>query len=75
MPHEFRLEGPPAIVPRAGGEMPEGPATESREPDQGTEVSFQSGPVRGILNAVVIGAGAWTIILGAVALARAIFSG
>jgi len=75
MPREYRLEGFPAIVPRAGGEMPEGPATEARESDQGAEISFQSGPVRGILNAVVIGAGAWMIILGAVALARAIFSG
>ena len=75
MPHEFRLEGPPAIAPRAGGEMPEGPAVGAREPDQGTEISFQFGPVRGILNAVVIGAGAWVIILAAVALARAIFSG
>jgi hypothetical protein len=55
--------------------MPEGPAVEAHEPDQGTEISFQFGPVRGILNAVVIGAGAWVIILGAVALARAIFSG
>jgi len=55
--------------------MPEAPAAEVREPDQGTELSFQFGPVRGILNAVVIGAGAWMIILGAAALARAIFSG
>jgi hypothetical protein len=55
--------------------MHEGPAAEARESDQGTELSFPFGPVRGILNAVVIGAGAWMIILGAVALARAIFSG
>jgi len=75
MPRDYRLEGPPAIAPRAGGEMPEGLAAEVREPDQGTELSFQFGPVRGILNAVVIGAGAWMIILGAAALARAIFSG
>ena len=75
MPREFRPEGPPAIAQGARGEMPEGPAVEALESDQGAEISFQSGPVRGILNAVVIGAGAWMIILAAAALARAIFFG
>jgi hypothetical protein len=40
-----------------------------------TEASFHFGPARGIINAVAIGAGAWTIIFAAVALTRAIFFG
>jgi hypothetical protein len=40
-----------------------------------TEFPVYFGPARGIFNAVVIGAGAWTIILAAVALTRAIFFG
>ena len=48
-------------------------AAEAIELVERTELSFHFGPARGILNAVVIGAGAWIIIFAAVALTRSVF--
>jgi hypothetical protein len=56
-------------------ELPDALAAEAIERVDTTEVYVHFGPARGIINAVAIGAGAWTIILAAVALARAIFFG
>ncbi len=50
-------------------------AAEAIESVEYSEFSFHFGPARGILNAVAIGAGAWILILGAVALTRAVFFG
>lgn len=50
-------------------------ATEAIESVEYSELSFHFGPARGILNAVAIGAGAWILILGAVALTRSVFLG
>jgi hypothetical protein len=57
------------------GDFSDTRAEEAIDPLEGNERSFHPCPLRGILNAVVIGAGAWTIILGAAALARAILFG
>lgn len=50
-------------------------AAEAIELVDANEASSHFGPARGIINAVAIGAGAWTIIFAAVALTRAIFFG
>ena len=50
-------------------------AAEAIESVEYPEHTFQFWPARGILNAVAIGAGAWILILGAVALTRAVFFG
>jgi hypothetical protein len=39
------------------------------------ELPFHLGPARGILNAVLIGAGAWAILFGGASLVRAIVFG
>jgi hypothetical protein len=57
------------------GDLPDGLAAEAIELVDATEFPFDFGPARGILNAVVIGTGAWMIIFAAVALIRAIFFG
>ena len=57
------------------GEAPDAHTSKAVESTESRELAFQFSPARGILNAVVIGAGAWVIILGAAALARAIFFG
>jgi hypothetical protein len=49
-------------------------AAEAIESVESTEFAFHFAPARGIVNALVIGAGVWTIVFAAVALARAIFS-
>ena len=69
------LETLPSTVHTAAKEVPDARAEEAIESVECSEVSLHFCPVRGILNAVVIGAGAWMIILGAAALARAIFFG
>ena len=75
MSRNFRLEASPYATRTAAREVPDARAEEAIEFVEGSEASLQFCPVRGILNAVVIGAGAWMIILGAAALARAIFFG
>lgn len=56
-------------------EAPDAQASKAVESAENRELAFQFSPARGILNAVVIGAGAWVIILGTAALTRAIFFG
>ena len=56
-------------------EVSDARATEAIDSVEGKELSFHFGPARGIINAVAIGAGTWMIILGTVALTRAIFFG
>ena len=75
MSRNSRLEALPSAARTAVGEAPDARAAEAIESVEGSEVSVHFCPVRGILNAVVIGAGAWMIILGTAALARAIFFG
>ena len=75
MSRNSRLEALPSAVHTAVREVPNARAAEAIESVEGSEVSGQFCPVRGILNAVVIGAGAWMIILGTAAFARAIFFG
>jgi hypothetical protein len=75
MSHSSRLEALPAAAHTVAGKIPDTLAEEAIESVEGSEVSLQFCPVRGILTAVVIGAGAWMIILGTAALARAIFFG
>ena len=74
MSRNSRLEALPSAARTVAGEVSDA-ALEAIESVEGSEVSVQFCPVRGILNAVVIGAGAWMIILGTAALARAIFFG
>ena len=74
MSRNSRLEALPSATHTVAGEVSDA-ALEAIESVEGSEVSVQFCPVRGILNAVVIGAGAWMIILGTAALARAIFFG
>jgi hypothetical protein len=50
-------------------------AAEAIESVEYSEPSFHPGAARGILNAVVIGAGAWILILGAVVLTRSVLFG
>ena len=75
MSRNFRLEAPPSAAHTADAEVPDAHAAEAIDSVEGKEFSFHFGPARGILNAVAIGAGTWMIILGTVALARAIFFG
>jgi hypothetical protein len=75
MSRNFRLEAPPSETRTAAAKVPDAGAVEAIESVEGKEFSFHFGPARGILNAVAIGAGTWMIILGAVALARAILFG
>ena len=75
MSRNSRLEALPSAARMVAGEVPDARAEEAIQSVEGSEVSLQFCPVRGILNAVVIGAGAWMIILGAAALARAILFG
>jgi len=56
----------------AVGEFLDARAAEAIQSVEGGDAPFRFSPVRGILNAVVIGAGAWTIIFAAVALTRAV---
>ena len=46
------------------GEAPDARAKKATEPVEGGEFSYHFGPARGILSAMVMGAGAWVIILG-----------
>ena len=75
MSRNSRLEASPSAVRTVAAEVPDARASEAIESVEGKEFSFHFGPARGILNAVAIGAGTWMIILGAVALARAILFG
>jgi len=73
MSRNFRLEASPSAARAAVGESPDARTREATEPVEGREFSYHFGPARGILSAMVMGAGAWVIILGAAALARAVF--
>ena len=75
MPLDSRLGASPLAAHTAGRQVADARAPEPTEGVEFTELPFHVGPARGIFNAVVIGAGAWTIILAAVALTRAIFFG
>jgi hypothetical protein len=75
MSRDSRPEASPSAARTIAGEAPDAPASKAVEPAEGGEWSIHFSPARGILNAMVIGAGAWMIILGAAALARAIFFG
>ena len=75
MPLDSRLGASPLAAHTAGREVADARAAESIECVDRTEFSRRLGPARGIFNAVVIGAGVWTIILATVALIRAIFFG
>jgi len=57
------------------GELLDALAAEAIELVDATDFPYPFRPARGILNAVVIGTGAWMIIFAAVALTRAIFFG
>lgn len=72
---DFRLEASLSAAPTPGRRVADARAAEGIEGVDCTELPFHVGPARGIFNAVVIGTGAWTIILAAVALTRAIFFG
>jgi hypothetical protein len=74
MSRNSRLEARPSAARAVAGEVSDA-ALEAVESVERNEVSVQFCPIRGILNAVAIGAGAWMIILGTAALARAIFFG
>jgi hypothetical protein len=75
MSRNSRLEASPSGDRAVAAEVPDAHAAEAIESVEDKEFSFHFGPARGILNAVVIGAGTWVIILGTVALTRAIFFG
>jgi hypothetical protein len=75
MSRNSRFETSPSAAYTVAGEVPDAQAAEAIDSVEGGEVSLRFGPARGILNAVVIGVGAWMIILGAVALTRSIFFG
>lgn len=75
MPLDSRLGASLLAAHTAGRQVADALAAEAIEGVDCTELPFHFGPARGIFNAVVIGAGAWTIILAAVALTRAIFFG
>ena len=69
-------DGVPRLdVGTAGGEAPDTLAEEAIEWEEAPELALQSSPARGIFHALVIGAGVWTLIFAAIALARAILSG
>jgi len=75
MSRDHRLVALPSAARTAGGEVPDARAKDAIEPVEGGELSCHFGPARGILSAMVMGAGAWMIILAAAALARAVFFG
>jgi hypothetical protein len=75
MPLDTRLEASPLSPPALGRQVVDALAAEAIEVADFTESPFYIGPARGIFNAVVIGTGAWTIILAGVALTRAFFFG
>jgi len=75
MSRDFRLEASPSAARTVAGEVPDARARQAVEPVEGSEFPYHFGPARGILSAMVMGAGAWMIILGAVALTRAILFG
>jgi len=75
MSRDFHVETLPSAARTGAGEVPDTRAREATEPVEGREFSCHFGPARGILSAMVMGAGAWVIILGAAALARAVFFG
>jgi hypothetical protein len=56
----------------AVGEFLDARAAEAIQSVEGSDAPFRFSPVRGILNAVIIGAGAWTIIFATVVLTRAV---
>ena len=58
-----------------GGKAADARAEEAIESVERAEPPLHFEPVRGILNAVAIGAGAWIIIFAAVALTRSIVLG
>jgi hypothetical protein len=62
-----------AHIPEAS--LPDLLAAEAIEFVDATEIPFHFGPARGVLTAMIIGAGAWSLIFAAVALTRAIFFG
>ena len=57
-----------------GMDGPDVLAAEAIESVESAEFAFRFGPARGILNALVIGAGLWTFIFAVVALTLAVFS-
>jgi hypothetical protein len=70
------LGPPPSAAHVAEGEIADLLAAEAIELVDATEFPFRFvGPARGILNAVVIGTGAWMIIFTTVALTRVILFG
>jgi hypothetical protein len=71
MSRDFHVETLSSTARTVAGEVPD--ARTANEPVEGREFSCHFGPARGILSAMVMGAGAWVIILGAAALARAVF--
>ena len=75
MPLDSRLGASPSAGGAAGRQVANVRGAEQIESGDRTEFTFRFGPARGIFNAVFIGAGAWMIILAAVALTRAIFFG
>ena len=75
MARDFHVETLPSAARTVAGEVPDARAREATEPVEDREFSCHFGPARGILSAMVMGAGAWVIILGAAALARAVFFG
>jgi hypothetical protein len=62
-------------APAFGGQIIDEIVAEAMEGADFTEFPVYVGPARGIFNAVVIGTGAWTIILAAAALTRAVVFG
>jgi hypothetical protein len=72
---DSRLGAPPPEARTAGWEVPHLRAAEAIEWVDCRDLPSHFGPARGILNAVAIGAGAWMLILAAVALTRAILFG
>jgi hypothetical protein len=75
MSRDSRLEASPSTARAIAEEIPDARAKQAIEPVEGGEFSCHFGPARGILSAMVMGAGAWMIILGAAALARAVIFG
>jgi hypothetical protein len=74
MPRHSRLGAPPLDSRAAGTRISDELAAEAIESVEGMKIALPSRPARGILNALMIGAGIWTLIFAVVALTRAVFS-
>jgi hypothetical protein len=65
-----------AHTPVLEPQSPDALAAEAIEWEEAMELATpRAAPARGIFNALVIGAGSWTLIFAAIALGRAILSG